>query len=94
MGRRRRKDYHEIIYRYDIVSETQYDRELCCNLHFYGIVLYEDGAETGRMERISSDIDFVNEIIEMMKKLKIGGERFYLFAAKYIVRHSNMYDWQ
>lgn len=90
MGRRR-KDYHEIIYRYDIVSETQYDRELCCNLHFYGIVLYEDGAETGRMERISSDIDFVNEIIEMMKKLKIGGERFYLFAAKYIVRNSNMY---
>ncbi len=93
MGRRR-KDYHEIIYRYDIVSETQYDRELCCNFHFYGIVLYEDGAETGRMERISSDIDFVNEIIEMMKKLKIGGEKFYIFAAKYIVRHSDMYAWQ
>lgn len=93
MGRRR-KDYHEIIYRYDIVSETRYDRELCCDFHFYGIVLYEDDVETARMERISTDIEFVHEIIEMMKKLKIGGARFYSFAAKYITRHSYMYSWQ
>ena len=93
MGRRR-KDYHEIIYRYELVSETQYDRELCCNYRFYGIVLYEDVVETGRMEHISTDADFVYEIIEMMKKLKIGGEKFYIFAAKYIVRHSDMYAWQ
>ena len=54
----------------------------------------EDVVETGRMERISTDADFVYEIIEMMKKLKIGGEKFYIFAAKYIVRHSDMYAWQ
>ncbi len=63
MGRRR-KDYHEIIYRYELVSETQYDRELCCNYRFYGIVLYEDGVETGRMEHISTDADFGMKLLK------------------------------